>query len=75
MKLKDLKIGEKAVIEKIERGNRMLTDRLLSMGLLKGTELEIVRKAPLGDPLDIKVRGFDLSLRKAEAEVITVGRK
>lgn len=74
MKLKDLEIGDKALIEKIERGNKMLTDKLLSMGLTKGTEIEIVRKAPLGDPLDIKIRGFNLSLRKAEADIINVGR-
>ena len=46
--------------------------RLLEMGLLPGTEVEVVRYAPLGDPIDLKVRGFHLSIRKSEAAVVTV---
>ncbi len=46
--------------------------RLMEMGLLVGTRLELVRYAPLGDPLEIKIRGYNLTLRKSEAEQILV---
>jgi ferrous iron transport protein A len=46
--------------------------RLMEMGLLVGTQVELVRFAPLGDPLEIKVRGYNLTLRKHEAELILV---
>lgn len=49
--------------------------RILEMGLLVGTGVELVRFAPLGDPVEIKVRGYNLSLRKADAELIFVRRK
>ncbi len=48
--------------------------RLLEMGVLTGTRIELVRRAPLGDPLEIKVRGYNLSLRKHEADLILVRR-
>ena len=47
-------------------------DRLLEMGLLPGTTVEVVRLAPLGDPIDLKVRGYHLSIRRREARQITV---
>jgi len=47
-------------------------ERLLEFGLLPGTEVEIVRYAPFGDPIDLKVRGFHLSIRKSEAELLLV---
>lgn len=46
--------------------------RLLEMGLLPGTRIEVVRYAPLGDPVEIKIRGYNLSLRKHEAEQVWV---
>lgn len=49
--------------------------RLMEMGLLVGTQVELVRFAPLGDPLEIKVRGYNLTLRKHEAELILVKPK
>jgi ferrous iron transport protein A len=49
--------------------------RILEMGLLVGTGVELVRFAPLGDPVEIKVRGYNLSLRKQDAELIMVRRK
>ncbi|KAF0170268.1 MAG: feoA [Limisphaerales bacterium] len=49
--------------------------RLMEMGLLVGTQVELVRFAPLGDPLEIKVRGYNLTLRKHEAELILVQPK
>lgn len=46
--------------------------RLLEMGILPGIEIELVRYAPLGDPIDLKVRGYHLSIRKSEAALVTV---
>lgn len=51
-----------------------LPPRIFEMGLLPGTEVELIRQAPLGDPLDLKVRGFHLSIRKHEAELILIER-
>ena len=70
--LSSLTPGERAVVARIDippdqRG------RLLEMGLLPGTSLELVRFAPLGDPVEIKLRNYHLSLRKIEAEKIQVG--
>ncbi len=68
--LRELKPGARATIT----GYR--TDeppgRLLEMGLLPGTVVEVVRLAPLGDPIDLKVRGYHLSIRKHEAQLITI---
>ena len=46
--------------------------RLMDLGLIRGTTIEVVRAAPLGDPLEVKLRGFMLTLRRAEAELISV---
>ena len=69
--LTSLEVGQRAVVAEIQipiehRG------RILEMGLLVGTPVELVRFAPLGDPVEIKVRGYNLSLRKHEAEQILV---
>ena len=69
--LTSLEVGQRAIVTEIKvpaehRG------RLLEMGLLVGTTIELVRFAPLGDPVEIKVRGYNLSLRKHEAEQILV---
>ena len=71
--LTSLEVGQRAVVTEIKipaehRG------RILEMGLLVGTPVELVRFAPLGDPVEIKVRGYNLSLRKHEAEQILVKR-
>lgn len=71
--LTSLEVGQRAVVSEIKvpaehRG------RILEMGLLVGTPIELVRFAPLGDPVEIKVRGYNLSLRKHEAEQILVKR-
>jgi ferrous iron transport protein A len=66
-----LKIGQFGKIKKIE-GNDALRRKLLDMGLTKGTTLEVVKIAPLGDPVDVKVRGYQLSLRKEEARAILI---
>lgn len=72
--LTSLEVGQRAVVTAIQippdhRG------RILEMGLLVGTPVELIRFAPLGDPVEIKVRGYNLSLRKHEAEQIMVALK
>ena len=68
--LRDLKPGERATITGFETDDP--PSRLLEMGLLPGTPVEVVRLAPLGDPIDLKVRGYHLSIRKHEAQLITI---
>ena len=69
-KIKDLQAQEKAVIAGFEKNEENYRKKLLSMGLTKGTEIQLLKFAPLGDPVELSVRGFKLSLRKAEAEII-----
>jgi ferrous iron transport protein A len=69
--LDQLQTGQRAAIEALE-GSDGLTQRLLEMGLLEGEEVEIVGFAPLGDPMEIRVRDYRLSLRRREAARITV---
>lgn len=69
--LASLTPGSKAVVEEI-RVPVQHRARLLEMGLLVGTPVELVRFAPLGDPVELKVRGYNLSLRKHEAELVMV---
>jgi ferrous iron transport protein A len=70
--IKSLAIGESAEIVGYRAGNPAYRSRLLSMGLTKGTVLRLVKLAPLGDPVELEVRGFNLSLRKAEAEILEI---
>ena len=69
--LNELKRGEKGKIVKIGGGGS-IRRRLLDMGMVSGTEVEMERVAPLGDPIEIKVKGYNLSLRKEEASSIQV---
>jgi Fe2+ transport system protein FeoA len=69
--LAELKPGQSARITALE-GQGPLVQRLYEMGLLEGTKVTLVRRAPLGDPLEIRVLGYGLSLRKAEAAWIKV---
>ena len=71
MTLADLKIGQDAVLRTIG-GQGELRHHLLDMGLTPGTEVTLRKVAPLGDPLEITLRGYELSLRKSEAELIEV---
>lgn len=70
-KLKDLKPGQKCKVLKV-RGSGEINKRILEMGITPGSVVELERIAPLGDPIDVKVRGYHLSLRKDEAEGIDV---
>ena len=69
--LDQLPIGESAVVDQVG-GRRQVSRRLMEMGLLEGTRVEAVRRAPLGDPLKIRLRGYLLSLRLADAAEITL---
>ncbi|MCX6895994.1 MAG: FeoA family protein [Verrucomicrobia bacterium] len=69
--LTSIPTGTAAVIEKIQLPPEQ-RGRLLEMGLLTGTAVELVRFAPMGDPVEIKVRGYHLTIRKHEAEQILV---
>jgi DtxR family transcriptional regulator, Mn-dependent transcriptional regulator len=71
MTLKDLKPGEKGVIESIS-GNSAIKRRIRDMGVTNGTLIEVVRVAPMGDPIEVKVKDYYLSLRKEEAADIVV---
>ena len=64
-----IKLGEKATIHAIS-GNDKLSKRLSALGLIQGTEIELKRVAPLGDPLIVNLRGFDLAIRKKDAKNI-----
>ena len=67
--LKDIPVGSSAVVVKIH-GEGALRRRIMDMGITKGTEIYVRKVAPLGDPVEITVRGYELSLRKAEAEIL-----
>lgn len=72
--LGDLAPGERGRITGLQRGDRTYREKLLSMGLTPGTEFAVVRQAPLGDPVEIVVRGYSVSLRRSEAQLLRVER-
>ncbi len=72
MKLKDLAIGDSAIVTGFAESSRAYRQKLLSMGLTPGAMLSVTRVAPLGDPVEIRVRGFSLSLRKNEADALDI---
>ena len=69
--LKDVKIGETAIIKRLH-GEGALRRRIMDMGLTKGTEIYVRKVAPLGDPMELNVRGYELSVRKGDAEMIEI---
>ncbi|MCV6604754.1 MAG: ferrous iron transport protein A [Porticoccaceae bacterium] len=70
--LQDLDVGEHAIVRHYNGINADYRNRLMSLGLTPGTAFSIQQVAPLGDPMEIRVRGFHLSLRRAEAGAIQV---
>jgi ferrous iron transport protein A len=70
--LKSLVTGDLAKIVGFEPAGRVYRKKLLAMGLTPGTEFSVTRFAPMGDPVEIKLRGFALSLRKDEASVLLI---
>ena len=69
--LRDVNPGESVSVVKVQ-GTGALRRRLLDMGITKGTKVDVLKMAPLGDPIEVTVRGYDLSLRKAEGEIVEV---
>jgi ferrous iron transport protein A len=72
MNLRDMKVGETGQVLGYSETGKGYRKKLLAMGLTPGTELNVTRVAPMGDPVEIQVRGFKLSLRKDEAAVVQV---
>ena len=71
MTLKDLKVGTTCKVKKIH-GEGAVKRRIMDMGITKGVEIYVRKVAPLGDPMELNLRGYELSLRKADAEMIEV---
>ena len=71
MKLNEVKVGERVTIKNISAQAKM-KKKLMDMGLIKNTEVVVRKVAPLGDPMELSVRGYELSIRKADAAQIEV---
>ncbi len=71
MTLKDVKIGQSVTIKQLH-GEGAVRRRIMDMGMIKGTKIKVRKVAPLGDPIELTVRGYELSIRKADAEMIEV---
>ncbi len=69
--LKDVKVGETVTVTKLH-GEGPVKRRMMDMGITKGVELYVRKVAPLGDPVELNIRGYELSVRKADAEIIEV---
>lgn len=69
--LKDLKVGQSGKVVKIH-GEGALKRRIMDMGITKGVLITVRKVAPLGDPMELNLRGYELSLRKADAEMIEI---
>jgi ferrous iron transport protein A len=75
MTLRELAIGETGRVVGFDKSRRGYRQKLLAMGLTPGTDFTVTRLAPLGDPVEIRVRGFALSLRKDEADTLLVEKQ
>lgn len=69
--LRDAKIGQTVTVKRLN-GSGAIKRRIMDMGITKGAEVYVRKVAPLGDPIEVTVRGYELSLRKADAEMIEV---
>ena len=69
--LKEIKVGQAVTVVKLH-GEGPVRRRIMDMGITKGVEIYVRKVAPLGDPLELNVRGYELSLRKADAEMVEV---
>lgn len=69
--LKDVRVGEHAEVKKLY-GDGPVKRRIMDMGITKGTQVYVRKVAPLGDPIEMTVRGYELSIRKLDAEMIEV---
>lgn len=70
--LRNMQVGQAGKVLGIRKGEAAYRQKLLAMGLTPGTQFSVTRLAPLGDPVEIRVRGFALSLRKDEADALRV---
>ncbi len=70
--LKDVKVGDTVQVVKLH-GEGAVKRRIMDMGITKGTQIYVRKVAPLGDPMELNVRGYELSVRKGDAEMIEVG--
>lgn len=71
MTLKDVKVGQKVTVRKLT-GEGAVKRRIMDMGLTKGVEVYVRKVAPLGDPIELTVRGYELSIRQADAATVEV---
>ena len=69
--LRDVEIGGTAKVKKLH-GEGAIKKRIMDMGITKGVEIYVRKVAPLGDPVEVTVRGYELSLRKADAEMVVI---
>lgn len=69
--LKNARVGETVKVQKLT-GEGLVKRRIMDMGITKGVEVYVRKVAPLGDPIEVTVRGYELSLRKADAEMIVI---
>lgn len=71
-KLSDLKVGQTATVKRLNVINKEIRRHLLDMGITRGVEIKVKKIAPMGDPVDIELRDYELALRKADLEQIEV---
>ncbi len=69
--LRDVKIGKTAKVAKVH-GEGAVRRRIMDMGITKGVEIYVRKVAPLGDPIEVTVRGYELSIRKSDADIIEI---
>ena len=69
--LKDVKVGKSARVVKLH-GEGAVRRRIMDMGITKGVEIKVIKYAPFGDPIELRVRGYELSLRKIDAAMIEI---
>ena len=72
MQLSKVKVGQKVKITKLNIQNKEIRRHLLDMGLTRGTEIKVKKKAPMGDPIDIELRDYELCISKSDLEQIDV---
>ena len=72
MKLSDLKVGQRAKVLKLNIDNRQIKRHLLDMGITRGVEVKIKKIAPMGEPIDLELRDYELCIRKADLKQIEV---
>jgi len=70
--LSQLKIGQKAIVKKLNFENKEIRRHLLDMGVTRGVQVKVKKIAPMGEPIDIELRGYELALRKSELRNIEV---